>query len=479
MSRFKSNRHQGHCIEQVFDYYLSADTSSFEVGFPQTTPSGQTVGVSANLPALPRILTLMGSGETAPTMVSTHRRLAASLANGPATVRSMVNAALLDTPYGFQENASELAERAVNYFSESVDVNLRVSGLTSLQTADPVARERGLELLRTSDYLFAGPGSPTYALREWAQTDVPTIISNKLEHGGIIVFASAAALTIGAKTVPVYEIYKCGHDPHWLDGLNVLGNIGINAVVIPHYDNAEGGHHDTRFCYLGERRLQLMEQELPADHYVLGIDEHTGVIFNLDEGSAEVVGNGMLTVRINGESRTFNSGTTIDIAFLANPENDATSAAKGMTTAAATSTAAPSNDPPADISLAATTDRCIRDFDEAMANADADQALGAVLALEDAITAWSADTLQSDEADRARSTLRSMITRLGDAAVKGLGDPTLVRAPLVEALLEIRALAKGEKRFDLSDLIRDRLDAAEIEVKDTAEGAIWNLRNQS
>src|SRR5210317_1483812 len=120
MSRFKSNRHQGHCIEQVFDYYLSADTSSFEVGFPQTTPSGQTVGVSANLPALPRILTLMGSGETAPTMVSTHRRLAASLANGPATVRSMVNAALLDTPYGFQENASELAERAVNYFSESV-----------------------------------------------------------------------------------------------------------------------------------------------------------------------------------------------------------------------------------------------------------------------------------------------------------------------------------------------------------------------
>ena len=105
------------------------------------------------------------------------------------------------------------------------------------------------------------------------------------------VFASAAALTIGACTVPVYEIYKCGHDPYWLDGLNILGAIGVDAVVIPHYDNAEGGHHDTCFCYLGERRLRLMEQELPADHYVLGVDEHTGVILNLEEGSAEVVGN--------------------------------------------------------------------------------------------------------------------------------------------------------------------------------------------
>jgi hypothetical protein len=420
----------------------------------------------------------MGSGETAPTMVSTHRRLAASLADGPATVRSMVNAALLDTPYGFQENASELAERAVNYFSESVDVNLRVGGLTSVSTADPVIRERGLELLRTSDYLFAGPGSPTYALREWAQTDVPSIISGKLDQGGIVVFASAAALTIGARTVPVYEIYKCGHDPYWLEGLNVLGHIGINAAVIPHYDNAEGGHHDTRFCYLGERRLRLMEQELPTDHYVLGVDEHTGVVLNLDEGSAEVVGNGMLTVRIDGESRTFNAGTTLDLAFLVNPESDVTPSAPGRA-APATATQTTPEEEPAETSLGATTERCLSDFNEAIANADADQALRAVLALEEAITAWSADTLQSEDADRARSTLRSMITRLGDAAVKGLDDPTLVRAPLVEALLEIRTLARSEKRFDLSDLIRDRLDAAEIDVKDTADGAEWSLRSES
>ena len=456
---------------------MLANRSSFKVGFPDAPLSGQTGSVTTTNRSLPRILTLMGSGETAPTMVSTHRRLAASLANGPSTVRSMVNAALLDTPYGFQENASELAERAVHYFSESVDVDLRIGGLTSLSTANSLDRERGLELLRTSDYLFAGPGSPTYALREWANTDVPNIISNKLDQGGIVVFASAAALTIGACTVPVYEIYKCGHDPYWLDGLNILGAIGVDAVVIPHYDNAEGGHHDTRFCYLGERRLRLMEQELPADHYVLGVDEHTGVILNLEEGSAEVVGNGTLTIRIDGQSRTFPSGTTLDLAFLVTPDGDAASPAPTQTPPAAP-TESPAEDTPADTSLGDTTERCLADFNTAIDSGDADQALRAVLELEEAITAWSADTLQSDDAGRARATLRSMITRLGDAAVKGLDDPTLVRAPLVEALLEIRALARSEKRFDLSDLIRDRLDAAEIDVKDTADGAEWSLRNE-
>ena len=54
---------------------------------------------------LPRILTIMGSGETAPTMVKTHRSVIERLAGSARAV-------VLDTPYGFQENAPELAARA-------------------------------------------------------------------------------------------------------------------------------------------------------------------------------------------------------------------------------------------------------------------------------------------------------------------------------------------------------------------------------
>ena len=58
-------------------------------------------------------------------------------------------------------------------------------------------------------------------------------------------------------------------------------------MVVPHFDNAEGGTHDTRFCYMGERRLAVMEELLPADAWVLGVDEHTALVFDLDAGDAD------------------------------------------------------------------------------------------------------------------------------------------------------------------------------------------------
>ena len=98
--------------------------------------------------------------------------------------------------------------------------------------------EQGLARVRQADYVFAGPGSPTYALRQWAGTSVPDIVRGKMRTGGAVTFASAAALTLGRYTVPVYEIYKVGDDPSWLEGLDVLGEIGLNVAVIPHYDNS-------------------------------------------------------------------------------------------------------------------------------------------------------------------------------------------------------------------------------------------------
>ena len=69
-----------------------------------------------------------------------------------------------------------------------------------------------------------------------------------LDHGGTLCFASAAALTLGAFTAPIYEVYKVGvEEPHWREGLNVLAAFGVNCVVIPHFDNNEGGNYDTRY----------------------------------------------------------------------------------------------------------------------------------------------------------------------------------------------------------------------------------------
>ncbi len=362
--------------------------------------------------SIPRVLTLMGSGETAPTMVSTHRRLAARLEPSPGRVRANVTAAVLDTPYGFQENAPELAERAVAYFAESIDVDLAVAGLTRIIDADGLAVERGLEILRRSDYLFAGPGSPTYAVEQWRDSAVPAVLRSKLDRGGVMVFASAAALTIGVATVPVYEIYKCGHEPFWADGLDLLSAIGIDAAVIPHYDNAEGGHHDTRFCYLGERRLIAMEAMLPDRAWVLGIDEHTGLVIDIDAGSAEVTGNGGVTLRVDGQSRHHPSGTVMDLAMLT--DRDAVARVIGGTSASSPQSA--DSDPSPEVaspataevvatSLAEEADRADAAFTAALTAGDAATATGVMLSLEQAIWAWSADTRRC----RGRRTRRSAL----------------------------------------------------------------------
>jgi hypothetical protein len=439
--------------------------------------------------SLPRILTIMGSGETAPTMVSTHRKLTSMLAKP-------VKAVLLDTPYGFQENAPELATRAVDYFHTSVNIDIAVAGLVRLHdthiAADPVQVERGLRAVSDADYLFAGPGSPTYALRQWSGSTVGHSIIDKLMNGGIVTFASAAALTLGKVTVPVYEVYKVGQDVQRLDGLDILSAIGINAAVIPHYDNAEGANHDTRFCYLGEARLRMFEDLLDAETYVLGVDEHTGLIIDLDAQSATVVGNGTVTLRLRERSFIYETGSTLPLATLQNPWQLLESASQpgslsnastnprgsDMAQDVATSdvrsqSASRSGEHPG--SLGEALEIYQGEFDEAMKARDADGAVRACLALEQAIHDWSADTLQGDVADRARAAVRGMISSLGDAAVSGVRNPRDVVAPYVEAMLAIRATVRAEKRYDLSDVIRDAFVNIGIEVRDTADGVEWNL----
>jgi cyanophycinase-like exopeptidase len=416
-----------------------------------------------------RLLTIMGSGETAPTMMKVHRDLIDRV--GGATASAIV----LDTPYGFQENAPDLAQRAIEYFRKSVQRPIEVAGLQRLKgDVDTVTVEQGLSRVGQANYLFAGPGSPTYALRQWAGSPVAGLIGDKLQRGGAVTFASAAALTLGRVTVPVYEIYKSGDDPYWLDGLDVLGAIGLHVAVIPHYDNTEGGNHDTNFCYLGERRLSYLETVLPDGCHVLGVDEHTGVVLDLDADTATVVGNSKITVRVNGKSVTYPTGTTIPIDALRFPATAATASTNPVKVVEPVGLEAPEQT--GGPSLGSDIDRCATQFDSALAAGEASDAVAAVLDLEASIHDWSTDSLQSDQMDRARATLRSMIVRLGDAAVGGLRDPREPIAPYVDLIMELRTAVRADKRYDLSDLIRDRLVDAKIEVRDTPTGPEWLLQ---
>ena len=182
----------------------------------------------------------MGSGETTPTMVTVHREVFERAGAGAAYI--------LDTPYGFQTNADSITAKAKAYFARSV--GHPVEALSWRRRLEQGLEAEGvIAAVRHAGWLFAGPGSPTYALRQWRHTPIADALDEMVGAGGALVLASAAALTLGSHAVPVYEIYKCGADPYWEPGLGLFERLtGIPAAIVPHYDNAEGGTHDTRLC---------------------------------------------------------------------------------------------------------------------------------------------------------------------------------------------------------------------------------------
>ena len=414
------------------------------------------------------LLVVMGSGETAPSLVKVHREIdLATPGDGPAV--------LLDTTFGFQVNADDLVEKTATYFGASV--GLPVEPATWRRADLPeVERERTLALVGRARWAFAGPGSPTYTLRQWRGTPMPAALADIPARGGTLVFGSAAACTLGTHSIPVYEVYKAGADPYWEEGLDLLGTLtGLRAVVVPHYDNAEGGRYDTRFCYLGEQRLGALEQVLPDEVGVLGVDEHTALLIDVAGRTARVAGSGTVTIRRRDGSRAFPAGSRLALDDLdallrgtgtvqarAVPVRDA-----GVPDQRTGSTSQPSLRLEADTARAA--------FEAALANGDVDACVAAVLDLEGAIVAWSTDTDQNDDIDHARRILRGLVVRLGDVARVGVRDPRDLIEPYVEALLELRGRAREARDYAVSDLVRDRLGAAGVEVRDTPDGARWVL----
>jgi hypothetical protein len=412
-----------------------------------------------------RLLAIMGSGETAPTMIKPHRQLFDQL--GPPPVPSV----LLDTPYGFQANADDISARAVDYFRASVGRSVEPIELRRVEGSDPVAREAALARLARARWVFAGPGSPTYALRQWAGTEVPELLADKLEHDGCVVFASAAALTLGRFTVPVYEIYKVGADPEWAEGLDLIASVlGSDVAVIPHYNNAEGGNHDTRFCYLGETRLAMLEEQMPASGWVLGVDEHTGCLFDMDTAMVTVVGNGTVTVRRRGVSKVVQPGEPFPIGSLADM-----AAGQGTATVAAGPTGPEPMEAAPPTVLHGEIRRLEEEFDRALESRDVAGAVRPVLELVDTLEAWSGDTTQSDAGERGRAALRRMVVRLGDLAVTGMQDPKKVLGGYIDALLAERAAARTSGRYADADRVRDVLVAHGIEVHDSPDGTTWSL----
>ena len=244
-------------------------------------------------------IVLFGSGETSPSGRKVFDSILRKMDASPKL-------ALIETPAGFEPNSDRVIGKIADFIR------------TRLQNYDPQveavpARKRGTTFspdepqivasILEADMVFMGPGSPTYAVRQLRDSLAWYYLIARHRLGAALVMASAATVAFSAFALPVYEIYKVGQDLHWAKGLDFFGLYGLPLVFIPHWNNNDGGEElDTSRCYMGRERFAALMSLLPPDLSVLGIDEKTALIMDVQAGTCRVMGQGGVTIIHTGHS---------------------------------------------------------------------------------------------------------------------------------------------------------------------------------
>ena len=374
---------------------------------------------------MPGLLTLIGSGEVSAGMTRLHRHLLARL-GAPA------RAAFLDTPAGFELGVETIHTRFRDYVERRLEVPMDLASFRSA-SASPESIALALRTLADANYILAGPGSPSYAASQWRGSAVYDAVVSRWRAGAQLVWASSAAIALSRHLLPVYEIYKVGAPLYWLDGLDLLGDYGLSLAIVTHWDNAEGGTHDTRACFMGMERFERLRRMLPANAVTLGIDEHTACTLDVEAGTIEVRGRGGITILAGDLQLRHVHGETFPIDELR---------------IRASSPASPPSVP------APAAEARIRQARDLLARGELVPGLQLL-------------------AEAAPSELAPLLSLAAQSA-HGLSRAEPPPEQLITLLIDVREALRAAKQWQLSDQVRDGLGALGISLKDSPDGTIWS-----
>lgn len=251
---------------------------------------------------------MIGSGETSPASGIVFEKLA-------KRYEAPLRIAILETPAGFELNSDRVAGRVGDHLATRLQNYRPVIDVIPARKKDGYFspdNEAILEPLYTADLIFLGPGSPTFTARQLQGSLAYEIIQARQQTGASLVLASAATIAFGSRTMPVYEIFKAGMDLHWQPGLNFFQHYGRDLIIIPHWNNTQGGAElDTSRCFMGINRFTNLKSMLEDDPDILGIDEHTSIWLDAESGKARVYGKGKIHLIRNSTEMEFGSGQLV------------------------------------------------------------------------------------------------------------------------------------------------------------------------
>ena len=243
-------------------------------------------------------------------------------------------------------------------------------------------------------------------------SSIPKTLKKHLINGGNSLFASAAASTLGEHTLPVYEIYKVGQDPYWEKGLNILDVYGLSCTVVPHFNNAEGGNHDTSFSYVGENRMKTLLDKSYSN--ILGIDEHTALIISGKNKTFKVVGLGNVTILNKDGTHIF--------------ENDS---------------------------------------EERL------DTLQKLLISDKKSSAKKIESIETEINSADNSTIKEIANL--EIQIESNKKNNERFEMLVENLIQLRSKLRNEKKYELSDEVRDILKSSGLQIEDSEQGIQWKV----
>ncbi len=252
----------------------------------------------------PGLVGIFGSGEMSPTGRQIHEYLIKDR-------KTPINIALLETPAGYEVNPHHWYKKLEAMLLIGLqNYKPTISRIEALRldcpggTNDPDA----VKSLMFADYIHTGAGSPSYAARHLQNSLVYEGLCKKNDEGVPISLASAAAVAFGTYLLPVYELYFVGEDPFWKEGLHFYERMGLNITIVPHWNNTEGGKEiDTTRCYMGKKRFSTLLDMLPGATTIVGIDEHTALVFDPQRQECVVKGVGSVVVLKKGKEVHFSS----------------------------------------------------------------------------------------------------------------------------------------------------------------------------
>lgn len=261
----------------------------------------------------PGLIVLLGSGETLPTSGKTHEYVARRLPEGGKVV-------IMETPAGFEPNADLVAEKIKLYLEKRLqNYNLHFETVAARKKGTPFSPDNPdiVAPILHADEILLGPGSPSYGARQMRDSLALQMIRARHQLGATLFLSSSSVLAFSKMTMPVYEIYKVGEDLHWKQGADFFSQYGLPLVIIPHWNNSDGGSElDTSRCYMGQDRFAQLVEMLGDGYTIVGIDEHTSIVMDFEKELCRVMGKGEVRLLRRDGERVFQTGVDFSLSEM-------------------------------------------------------------------------------------------------------------------------------------------------------------------